>query len=99
MVLFYMEFKVRGWQFGIKFGSTHVQTKSFYFCENSHMVNHSNFWYVTFYPPHENLVLEIKLIQGVVRVFTSVCLLFLLYVELPNVDEVTTCLFQGSTGA
>jgi hypothetical protein len=29
------------------------------FCENSHLVNHSNFWYVTFYPPHENLVLEI----------------------------------------
>jgi hypothetical protein len=43
------------------------------FCENVHMVNHSNFWYVTFYPPppHENLVLKIKLIPGVVRVFTS----------------------------
>jgi hypothetical protein len=48
------------------------------FCENSHMVNHSNFWDVTFYPPHENLVLEITLIPGVVRVFTSICLLFLL---------------------
>jgi hypothetical protein len=42
------------------------------------MGKQSNFWYVTFYPPHENLVLEIKLIPGVVRVFTSVCLLFLL---------------------
>jgi hypothetical protein len=48
------------------------------FCENSHMVSHSNFWYVTFYPPHANLILEIRLIPGVVRVFTSVCLPFLL---------------------
>jgi uncharacterized BrkB/YihY/UPF0761 family membrane protein len=49
--------------------------------------------------PHENLILEIKLIPGVVRVFTSVCLLFLLYVQLPNVDDLTTCLLHGSTGA
>jgi hypothetical protein len=47
------------------------------FCKNSHIVNHSKFWYVTFYRPHENLVLEIKLIPGAVRVFNSVCLLFL----------------------
>jgi hypothetical protein len=46
------------------------------FCENSYMEKQSNFRYVTFYPPHENLVLEIKLIPGVVRVFTSVCPLF-----------------------
>jgi hypothetical protein len=41
------------------------------------MVNHSNFWYVTFYPPHVNLILEIKLVPSVVRVFTSVYLSFL----------------------
>jgi hypothetical protein len=46
------------------------------FCENFTHGKLSNFGYVTFYPPHENLVLEIKLIPGVVRVFPSVCPLF-----------------------
>jgi hypothetical protein len=68
------------------------------FCENSHMVKHSNLWVVTFYPPHENLVLEIKLIPGVVRVFTSICLTFPLYVQLLNVDEFRRVYSTSSDG-
>jgi hypothetical protein len=65
------------------------------FCEkNSHMVNHSNFLYVTFYPPHENLVLEIKLLPGVVRVFTLVWFPFRPLVHLPNVDGVDNVGFR-----
>jgi hypothetical protein len=39
-----------------------------------------------------------KLKPGVVRVFTAVCLLFPLYVQLPNVDELRRVYSTSSDG-
>jgi hypothetical protein len=61
------------------------------------MLNHSNFWYVTFYPLHENLILEIKLIQGVVRglLFSRSSLLFFSF-SFKLLIPLTTYVFMGN---
>jgi hypothetical protein len=67
---------MRSYQIGINFGSTQVQTKSFKFLQK--ITHGKTIKFLVCYilpPPHENLVLKIKLIPAVVRVFTSICLL------------------------
>jgi hypothetical protein len=75
MILHYREFEMRGQQIGIKFGSTQVQAKSFKILRKFGHGKTIKFPVCYRLPPHKNLVLEIKLVPGVMGVFSPICLL------------------------